>query len=119
MIYQHRCTTDSLACLNIFPSVSDHETCRQVEGILGGSLHQEAGERLSTGAAVPIVVVADQQLIERQRRKQRRVDRLHDLPALGPTRHVRLVRDSDQAEAGGSEGRQRARRIGHDFEIRK
>jgi len=61
----------------------------------GGSLKQEAGERLTALTPVPIVVVADQYLAHRQGRKQRSVDRLHHVLPLCPARDVGLVRDPD------------------------
>jgi len=61
-----------------------------------GGLEQEAGERLTTCATVLIVVIADQNLKQRQGRKKGGVDRFHDVPSLGPTGYVGLVRDTDQ-----------------------
>src|ERR1041385_1508709 len=69
---------------DILPAIADQEARAEVDAVLGGGANQETGTRLAAIAPVALVVVADQQVIQRQRLEQRRVHRPPPLPPLGP-----------------------------------
>src|ERR1051325_9156943 len=61
---------------DILPSVADQEARPEIDAVLGGGAKQQARTRLPAIAPIAIVVVADEQVVQRQRLEQRGVHRL-------------------------------------------
>jgi len=66
---------------------------------------------LAAIAVITIIVVADEQIIQRQRGTELRVDRLYHVSPLGAARNVGLVGGADEEEAGRLERVQRVRDV--------
>ena len=117
MLDQNGDASGSMSRFYVFPSITDHEARWQVDAVPDGRVDQETRTGLATRALVTIVMVADEQVIQRQRGEQRRIDGVHDLPALCPASDVWLVRDPDEEQAGRLEIVYRARGIGHHLQF--
>ena len=84
--------------LDIFPSVADHKTSRQIDLPLLSSLHKQAGPRFTALTAICVVMVADTYIVNRHSVTERRMDGLYHFPSLLTPGHVRLVGDDQQKE---------------------
>jgi len=85
----------ALPGFDVFPPVADQKTGAEVDPVTLGSLIQEAGLRLTARAMISIVMIADQDILQREGRKHRGINRFYNLSPLGASGHIGLIRHPD------------------------
>src|SRR5262249_19543460 len=84
---------------DIPPAVPHHEAGRQIDAVPLRRGDDEAGARLAAVTACPVVVIADENLLQRDLHLNRAVDRLDTLAALRASRDIGLVGHSNRQKA--------------------
>src|SRR5436190_1905139 len=102
--------------IHVAPPIADHEAVGERNPRVARRRLQQSRFRLPALAAVAIVMIADAELVDRERRSQPRVHAVDHLAPLRAARHVGLVGDHDQAETGGAQPGQRLRHARQDLQ---
>ena len=104
--------------VDVAPAIADHEARREIDAAVAcGVRRSRPGLGLRHAQCVGIVVKAGVDRVERQLALQPIVDRVDRRARLRATRHIGLVRDDDQLEAGGAELRERLGNAGQDLQL--
>src|ERR1051326_1164922 len=119
VVDEERFAAGALAGFDVAPPVPDHVRAREIDLMALRGIEQAARTWLAAGAGLGIVVIADEEFVDRELTREFLVDLL-DLGAFGRSaRDVRLVRDDDQHVAGIAEAQQRVAGVGQHLDLRR
>jgi len=96
-------TSCPLACFDVLPTVADDEAPRQVDMVFPCSSQDQPGKWLSTIAPIPVVMIANENVIQLQSSPELCIDCFSCFPVLSSTGDVGLIADHNQAKSRVSE----------------
>jgi hypothetical protein len=105
---QDRTASRAPSRFDVAPAVADHDAAGEIDAELLAGGKNESRFRLSTIAAIIVVVIAHSHVIEPERAGERAVGLLDKFPRCPSPPHVRLIRHHDEKES-------RARQFGAGF----
>jgi hypothetical protein len=116
-INPYRGAPGRLARFDIPPPIPDEITRAQIQPILGRSLQKQARFGLPAEAGIPVIVIANEEIVDRERHPERLVDAFHYGALLGSARHIRLVGHDQQKKSLGFQCSQGFRHVRQDFQF--
>jgi hypothetical protein len=99
MVDKNRSTSGLASGLDISPAVPDKKTAGEVDVPISRCVKQQPRFRLAAVAAIPIVVVAYPNIIERDLPAQVVISLLNGFAGEAPSGHLRLIRNHEQNKA--------------------
>jgi hypothetical protein len=101
MVNQYGPATGGGPSIDIAPSIADHKASPQVNSSSEGSILQKPRLGLAAAATLGVVMKANAELVDWQRRAQRGVHRLHSRPVPRTPSHIGLISHHYKLEAHG------------------
>jgi len=97
--HEHRgANASAFAGIDVSPAITDHDAAGD---IINRRTREKPGLGLTTVTSVPVVVIANPELVDREVGRQRGVDGLDGLKPLRATCNVGLIGHDDEREPGG------------------
>src|SRR5580700_4936942 len=99
VIDQNGLATRGVAGIDVAPAISHEVAPREINIVLALGLQQESGLGLAASAMVRIIMIADEDGVDRQRSREPLMDGFDGLTRLRAARNIRLVGNDEESES--------------------
>ena len=99
VIDQNCFATRGVAGIDVAPAISHEETSREIDVVLALGLEQKSRPGLAASAIIRIIMVTDEDIVDRQRRGQRLMDGFDGLACVGAAGDIGLVGNDEESES--------------------
>ncbi len=89
----------SRACIDVAPTVANQIAPHDIDAVPGSSLEEQAGQGFAAVAAIRIIVVADEKIVEREMGGQEAVYLFDVFAGGGSAADIGLIGDDDQEKS--------------------
>ena len=88
-----------MAGVDVAPAIAHHKTAGEIDMVFALGLQQQTGLGLAASAMIRIVMITDEDIVDRQRSRERLMNALNGFASLAAARNIGLVGDDEQSES--------------------